>query len=305
MKTLTLTVGGFGDFVASKLSLDNVVSINSDRASLTSLSNSTLLLGDGLGAGGDPENGYNLASNHADEINSLIDSIDIVYIVAGFGKGTGSGCSLYLSELLKDKGIYSILIARLPESLDGEARRVIAENSLDAVIANVNAYAVVDNDTLIALADPTDTIDAVYTRGNKAVMDTINTLDSVVTYSGIRNVDLADFRATIQGRFTAGLETSIYGLDSQQARRALSVVEYNPGQPATLSEIMKAKTLLKQSTNSDIDIINGILANPTISTTRHSVILSGYEKTLSEKRREAGLKGLERRYNLANPSKSV
>ena len=66
---------------------------------------------------------------------------------------------------------------------------------------------------------------------------------------------------------------------------------------------MKLRKQINESISEDCNQITGILTNPDIDDVSVIYVVSGFEKTLSEKRREAGMKGLEIRYSLANSSK--
>ena len=65
-----------------------------------------LQLGEGLGAGCDPEEGRRLAVEKVDEIKKrLSDGTKMLFITAGMGGGTGTGAAPVIAAMAKKKGI--------------------------------------------------------------------------------------------------------------------------------------------------------------------------------------------------------
>src|SRR3954452_8054790 len=94
-------VGGAGTNVLDRIVLDgldkaDLIAIHTDVQSLaSSVAATKVQLGRtvtrGLGAGGDPEVGYNAAYESADEIRQALRDARMIFVCAGLGGGTGSG----------------------------------------------------------------------------------------------------------------------------------------------------------------------------------------------------------------------
>src|SRR6201982_809546 len=103
-----VSVGGAGlnaldRIVLGGLERADVVAINTDVQSLTSsVAARKVQLGRsvsrGLGAGGDPEVGYQAALESADEIREALADSRVIFICAGLGGGPGSGWGAYISQ---------------------------------------------------------------------------------------------------------------------------------------------------------------------------------------------------------------
>src|SRR4029450_5808400 len=101
-----VSVGGAGLNALDRIVLDGleraeVVAINTDVQSLaTSVAAHKVQLGRamtrGLGAGGDPELGYQAAVESADEIRGALADARMIFICAGLGGGTGAGAPPYI-----------------------------------------------------------------------------------------------------------------------------------------------------------------------------------------------------------------
>ena len=103
-----VSVGGAGLNALDRIVLDgleraDVVAINTDVHSLTSsVATRKVQLGRsvsrGLGAGGDPDVGYQAALESADEIREALADANVIFICAGLGGGTGSGAAPYVAQ---------------------------------------------------------------------------------------------------------------------------------------------------------------------------------------------------------------
>jgi len=76
----------------------------------------------GYGAGSDPENGRLAAEESALAIAECLGGYDLVFIVAGFGGGTGTGAVPVIARIAKDMNIMTIGIITKPFNFEGEKR---------------------------------------------------------------------------------------------------------------------------------------------------------------------------------------
>ena len=322
IKTQVIGVGGYGDFVLSNLDLSaianvsEVISVNTDAQIQETLPVSVKRINiseTGKGTGANPDTAYSFAQARREQLIEMLRGTDIVFFVAGLGKGTGTGATTYLTELTKELGIYSVVVLRTPEQADGNSRINLANEYKARIVKNADAYIDINNDTVLehAIAQGVEDIEKAYSLGNQSVFDAVRGLVSIVNNVGSRNVDLEDFKATVRGSF--GIKTAthdafstdlnIYALNSQEARTALSVTELPVQSSDSLKKTMAIRKAINESLNPECSQITGILNNPNIEDVSVIYIVSGFEKTLSEIRREAGMKGLQNRYAIANSSK--
>ena len=88
-------------------------SVNTDAQVLrTSSVRQTIQIGagitKGLGAGADPNVGYQAAEEDRDALSSMVSGADMVFIAAGMGGGTGTGAAPVIAEIAKKpRGINS------------------------------------------------------------------------------------------------------------------------------------------------------------------------------------------------------
>ena len=103
------------------------VACNTDMQALSSsLADTTITLGKntarGLGAGGVPAVGRAAAIDASAEIEALVRGVDMVFVTAGMGGGTGSGAAPVVAELAKQAGTLTVGIVTKPFSFEGRRR---------------------------------------------------------------------------------------------------------------------------------------------------------------------------------------
>ncbi|MDQ3117480.1 MAG: cell division protein FtsZ, partial [Verrucomicrobiota bacterium] len=107
-------VGGAGANALDRIVLDGMehaemIAVNTDVQSLaSSVATQKVQIGQevtrGLGAGGDPELGYNAARESAGELRETMEGARMVFVCAGLGGGTGSGAAPLVAEMAHDSG---------------------------------------------------------------------------------------------------------------------------------------------------------------------------------------------------------
>src|SRR6202163_2925575 len=117
-------VGDAGSNVLDRIVLDgmdkaDLIALNTDVQSLTSsVAPHKVQLGRtvtrGLGAGGDPELGYQAAVESTEEIREALSDANVIFVCAGLGGGTGSGAAPYVAQLAREAGALVIAFVTLP-----------------------------------------------------------------------------------------------------------------------------------------------------------------------------------------------
>src|SRR5436190_4969805 len=105
-------IGGAGLNALDRIVLDgmaktNIVAMNTDMQSLvSSVATVRVQLGPnatrGLGAGGDPEVGYEAACESEDEIQRSFAGGRMIFVCCGLGGGTGSGAAPAVVEIARE-----------------------------------------------------------------------------------------------------------------------------------------------------------------------------------------------------------
>ena len=71
-------------------------------------------LGTGLGAGGRPMVSQEAAENAKEEIESMLEEAQMVFITASMGGGTGTGAAPIIARIAKEKKILTVGVVSVP-----------------------------------------------------------------------------------------------------------------------------------------------------------------------------------------------
>ena len=130
-------VGGAGNNAVDRLKLDDLQQVhlavvNTDSQVLASSPlQDKILIGDavtrGLSAGGEPDIGRRAAEADLDRLERLVGGVDLVFLLAGLGGGTGSGSTPVLAEAAMKAGALVLAFVTLPFTLEGARRHQPAQ----------------------------------------------------------------------------------------------------------------------------------------------------------------------------------
>ena len=119
-KIIVIGIGGGGNnavdrMIESGMSSVDFIAMNTDKhVLLKSKAGTKIQLGEkltrGLGAGANPEVGEKAATESRDEITNLLTGVDMVFITAGMGGGTGTGAAPVVAEIAKSMGILTVAV---------------------------------------------------------------------------------------------------------------------------------------------------------------------------------------------------
>lgn len=76
----------------------------------------------GLGAGSDPEIGRKAAEESRERIKAALKDIDLLFITAGMGGGTGTGAAPVIAEIAKSMNILTVAVVTKPFNFEGAQR---------------------------------------------------------------------------------------------------------------------------------------------------------------------------------------
>jgi cell division protein FtsZ len=233
-----VSVGGAGLNALDRIVLDGleraeVVAINTDVQSLaTSVAAHKVQLGRamtrGLGAGGDPELGYQAAVESADEIRGALADARMIFICAGLGGGTGSGAAPYIAQLAGEAGALVVAFATLPFSFEGKRRNAQAREALARFNEVANAVVCFENDQMGDIVPPQAGIHQAFAVADSTISQSVRSIVNLIQRPGLIHIGFDDLLAALRshnGRCLFGFGES----DSDnRAHEALTQALKNP-----------------------------------------------------------------------------
>ena len=181
------------------------IAVNTDRQALNRCKAETKIqigekLTRGLGAGGNPEVGQRSAEETLDEITSLLEGSDMVFITAGMGGGTGTGAAPIIAKASKDLGILTVGVVTKPFSFEGKKRKDQAELGLGFLKKYVDSLVVVPNDKLLQNCERNTSILQAFTMADDILRQGVQGISDLISDFALINVDFADVKSVMTDR---------------------------------------------------------------------------------------------------------
>ncbi|MBR1399635.1 MAG: cell division protein FtsZ [Alphaproteobacteria bacterium] len=316
-------VGGGGgnavnNMISQKLEGVDFIVANTDAQALAHSSASRkiqlgLEITQGLGAGARPEIGKLAAEEAREEIAKELEGVNMVFITAGMGGGTGSGAAPVVAHIAKEKGILTVGVVTKPFSFEGRKRMETAESSLANFINEVDSIIVIPNQNLFRIADKNTTLADAFLLADNVLYSGVRSITDLMMMPGLINLDFADVRNIMQDKGKAIMGTGeAEGENRAQeaARQALSnpllddctmhgakgvLINITGSSDITLMEIDEAASIIKEEVDDNANIIFGSSYDETLSgKIRVSIVVTGIEdgtpqKTAEPRTKEASL----------------
>jgi cell division protein FtsZ len=205
-----VSVGGAGLNALDRIVLDgleraDVVAINTDVQSLaSSVAAHKVQLGRavtrGLGAGGDPELGYQAAVESSDEIREALAGARMVFVCAGLGGGTGSGAAPYIAQLAREAGSLVVVFATLPFAFEGKRRRAQAQEALARLNESANAVICFENDQMGDMVAPNAGIHQAFAMADMTISQSVRAVVNLIQRPGLIRIGFDDLLAALRSR---------------------------------------------------------------------------------------------------------
>jgi len=302
-RLMVVGVGGGGGNVVDRMfdtrvqGVDLVV-VNTDAQVLEVVrAHQTLQIGrkltHGLGAGGNPDIGKLAAEESREEIADLLRGVDMVFITAGMGGGTGTGAAPVLAGLAREAGILTTAIVTRPFSFEGIARAQKAEEGIARLSQNVDALICISNDKLLKVASADTPITKAFEMADEVLRKGVEGISDLITVPGMINLDFADVESVMRDAGTAMMgigEGQGEGKTKEAARNAISsplldgsihgarkvIMNITGGADLTLEEVTQAASLIREAVSDRADIIFGTAIREGMEKVRLTVIATGF-----------------------------
>ncbi|MEN3185850.1 MAG: cell division protein FtsZ [Atribacterota bacterium] len=184
------------------------VAINTDTQVLKkSLAEVKLQIGTkltrGLGAGANPEIGRRAAEEDKDKLFKLLEGVDMTFITAGMGGGTGTGGAPVVASVAKELGVLTIGVVTKPFSFEGKKRMRQAEEGIVLLQKSVDALIVIPNDRLLKIIDASTSVVEAFQMVDDVLLQGIRSISDLINVPGIINLDFADVKAIMENAGTS------------------------------------------------------------------------------------------------------
>jgi cell division protein FtsZ len=234
-KIMVVGCGGAGQNAVTRLTEMGVegadtISLNSDAKHLAvGKADKKLLIGKeltrGLGCGGYPEVGKKCAEENRNELKDALEGCDLLFAIAGLGKGTGTGSVPVVCEIAKSMGSIVIAVVTMPFKLEG-ARVSKAEEGLASLRQVCDTAIVIENDKLLKYAGNMS-IQHAFAVADELIASMVKGITETITLPSLVNLDYADVKAVMHAGGVAAIGVGESN-SSDRARDAITKALMNP-----------------------------------------------------------------------------
>lgn len=305
-KITVIGVGGAGgnaiaNMIAAHIEGVEFIVANTDAQALnSSIADTRIQLGPditgGLGAGARPEVGKAAAEETVGEIEDALDGVNMCFIAAGMGGGTGTGAAAVIAEAARRKGVLTVGVVTKPFLFEGTRRMRAAEAGIAELQKHVDTLIVIPNQNLFLVAKAETTFKEAFQLADEVLQQGVRSITDLMVMPGLINLDFADVKSVMEEMGKAMMGTG----EGEGENRALEAAERaiaNPlldgvsmagakgviisiigGEDMKLLEVDEAANHIRELVDEDANIIWGSAFNPDLEgKIRVSVVATGIE----------------------------
>lgn len=289
------------------------IAVNTDgQALLRSNADIRLRIGDqltkGLGAGANPEIGRQAAEESREEIIKVLQDVDMVFVTAGMGGGTGTGAAPVIADIAKEMGALTVGVVTKPFSFEGKVRKSQAEEGVKSLKDRVDTLITIPNERLFQIVDKKTSIVEAFRIADDVLLQGVQGISDLITITGLINVDFADVKTIMTNAGSALMGIGLAKGDnraSEAAKTAVSsplletsiegakgiLLNITGSSNLGLFEINEAAAIVTEAADPDANIIFGAVIDEEMGDEiRVTVIATGFNQ---RKNQRFGLDDLE------------
>jgi cell division protein FtsZ len=308
-KIKAIGVGGGGGNMINHMinegihSIDLIVANTDSQALDSSIAPYKMQLGinatRGLGAGMVPDKGREAAIESFEEIKTMLEGSDIVFISAGLGGGTGTGAAPIIAQAAKEIGALTVSIVTSPFKFEGRKRTKLAKEGLEELKRESDSIIVVPNEKLLSIVEKNLGIKESFRMVDDILAQAVGGISKVILSHGDNdiNLDFADVKTVMGHRglalMGAGYATGTNAaydaakaaiesplLDNISIDGAMGVLvhfDIHPDYP--IMEIGEAMNIVEESADEDASVIFGTTTDESmeIDEVRITIVATGFE----------------------------
>ena len=276
-------VGGGGSNAVQHMFAEGIQGVdylvcNTDKCHLDACKiQEKLLLGNGLGAGANPEVARDFASKSEKEIREFIgENTKMLFIAAGMGKGTGTGASPVVAKVAKEMGILTVGVVTEPFRFEGKRIRTAAEKGIEEMSKYVDSLIIVNNQNLMKYYTSLP-INEAYGHVDDILKNAVKCVAEIVTVTYGQNVDFNDVKSIMEhsGKALLGIATAegedrvqkvlddvlncplLENADISDAKNFLFFVTYGSKKQITMGELEVLEDRFDEMQSDNVHVIWG------------------------------------------------
>jgi len=286
-RIMILGIGGAGNntinqLVESGLTGAECVAISTDLRDLNSaVTTRKILIGEsvtrGLSTNGKPEIGRAAIVESRPYIEGLLENVDVVFIGAGLGGGTGTGAAPIAADIARKKGAVVVGVVTTPLGVE-QSKVDSASRALREMLSVCDTVVVIDSSKILELR-PGLPASEVFKVADRVLASMIQGIVETLTTPSLVNLDFAGFKHIVskggiavvgvgesdtpnraEEAVRSALRTPLLDTDYSGAKGALIHVSGDPHM--TIDEANRVREIVTETIGHDTLVSWGARVNP-------------------------------------------
>ena len=254
----------------------------------------------GLGAGAEPTIGEESAEESKKALEDAVKGVDLLFIAAGMGGGTGTGAAPIVAKMAKEAGCVTVAVVTRPFHFEGKKRELNAKKGISNLAKYVDTIIIIPNDRLLeALPAETPFADALKYADDTLRQAICGIADLIATPSLI-NLDFADVRTILKNQGLAHMGVGKAKGENrviEAVRQAVSspllettiegahgiIINVTGGKDLSMQQVTEAAARVQEVIDPTANIIFGMNTNPDLQEEIIiTIIATGFDKKVNE-----------------------
>ncbi len=258
----------------------------------------------GLGAGSDPQVGYQAAEESKEDIKKVLKGADMIFVTAGKGGGTGTGAAPVVAELAKEIGALTVGVVTRPFTFEGRKRMTQADEGINRLKDKVDTLIIIPNDRLLQVVEKRTSILDAFRVADDVLRQGIQGITDLITTPGLINLDFADVRTIMMDAGSALMGIGVASGENravEAAKAAISsplletsidgakgiLLNISGGADLGLFEVNEAAEVISNAAHPDANIIFGAVVDEALEDeVRVTVVATGFDSKRKQERLE-------------------
>ena len=206
----------------------------------------------------------------------------MVFITAGMGGGTGTGAAHIIARAAKELNILTVGVVTLPFLYESSSRMRRAQQGLDELRKHVDTIIVIPNQNLFKIANEKTRYTRSFQLSNSVLRHGVQSVTDLMVKDGLVNLDFADVETVMssmgkammgtgeaegEGRAIKATEIALNNplIDDYSLKGAKGLlINITGGDDLTLFEVDEIVNKIRSEVDSEAEIINGSIIDPTL-----------------------------------------
>ncbi len=227
-----------------------------------------------LWAWSDPEVGKKAAEESSEEIKSVLEWSDMVFITCWLGWWTGTWAAPVIAEIAKEMWALTVWVVTKPFSFEGQNRMAKSIDWFNELKEKVDTLITIPNDKILSIIDKKTPLLEAFSIVDEVLNQWVQGISDLITQPGLINVDFADVRSVMRNAGSAlmwigfgsgenrAVEAARAAIDSPLLELSIAWAKWllfniTWGTDLSMFEVDEAAKVITENVDSDANIIFG------------------------------------------------